>query len=65
LYRAGRFEEAIAPMERALDSGAVDAHFLERAATVMRAAGRSNDGDALARRAHRINPHATGFHVHR
>lgn len=63
LYRAGRFDDALAPMERALASGAGDAHLFERAATIHRAAGR--DGDLFARKAKRINPHSQVFHVHR
>lgn len=63
LYRAGRFADAVAPMERALASGVTDARLFDQAATVMQAAGR--DGEALARRAREINPHLSGFHVHR
>jgi tetratricopeptide (TPR) repeat protein len=63
LYRAGRFADALAPMERALASGVTDARLFDQAATVMHAAGRN--GEALARRAREINPHLNGFHVHR
>lgn len=63
LYRAGRCADAVAPMERALASGVVDARLFAQAATVMRAAGRN--GESLARRAREINPHLSAFHVHR
>lgn len=63
LYRAGRFADAVAPMERALASGVTDARLLDQAATVMQAAGRN--AEALARRAREINPRLSGFHVHR
>lgn len=63
LYRAERFADALAPMERALASGVTDARLFDQAATVMQAAGRNGEG--FARRAREINPHLSGFHVHR
>jgi tetratricopeptide (TPR) repeat protein len=63
LYRAGRFADAAEPMEQALGYGVEDARLFDHAATVLHAAGRN--GEALARRAHEINPHLHAFHVHR
>jgi tetratricopeptide (TPR) repeat protein len=65
LHRAGRHDDAVAPMERALAFGVSDAHLFMQAAAVMQAAGRDGDGEALAARARGINPHVNGFHVHR
>lgn len=65
LYRDGRAEEALEPMRRALASGVVDAHLLDRAAAIHRAAGAVADGERFALQARARNPHSQGFHVHR
>lgn len=65
LYRDNRPDEALEEMSRALASGAEDAHLLRQAATVYKAAGRADEADNFSRRAARINPHHSGFHVHR
>ncbi len=63
LYRDGRLDEALDAMERALASGAKDAHLFRRAGTIRRAA--LQDGEGLLRAAAEINPRHGNFHVHR
>jgi tetratricopeptide (TPR) repeat protein len=63
LYRDGQLEEALETVERALASGAKDAHLFYRAGTIRRAAG--GDGEGLLRAAAELNPRRGNFHVHR
>jgi tetratricopeptide (TPR) repeat protein len=65
LYRAGRFAEAREWIERALSSGARDAHLFSQAAAIYRRAGGNGEVKKFERLADEINPHRGGFHVHR
>jgi tetratricopeptide (TPR) repeat protein len=65
LYRNGQIVEADEMMDCALSSGVQDGHLFAKAATIKAAAGRSDEGAELSRRAFAINPHHGGFHVHR
>jgi tetratricopeptide (TPR) repeat protein len=64
-YHCGHFAEAVEAIDRALSSGAKDAHLLSQAAAIYVAAGRTGDGDRCLQMATAINPHHGGFHVHR
>jgi tetratricopeptide (TPR) repeat protein len=65
LYRCGQFPDAVETIERALSSGVKDAHLFAQAATIHRAAGRTEGGDRYLRMAAEINPHHGSFHIHR
>jgi tetratricopeptide (TPR) repeat protein len=65
LYRAGRFDEAGAAMEKSLASGVQDAHVFYHAAMIYSAAGRTDEGKAWLGKAGAVNPRFMGFHVHR
>jgi tetratricopeptide (TPR) repeat protein len=64
LYRAGKFDEALGLIGTALSSGVRDAHLYHQAATIHSAAGATEKGDELLRRAAEINPHYDAFHAH-
>ena len=63
-YRDGRFDEARRWIERALASGAVDAHLFLRAAQIYAASGSGADGQNFVERAMRLNLAVDKFHVH-
>jgi hypothetical protein len=65
LYRAGRFEEAYKVSRTALASGVKDAHLLFHAAMIHLAAGRTDAGKDLLKKAGEINPGYENFHAHR
>lgn len=65
LYRAGRFSEARAWVDRALASGARDSHLFSQAAAIYRQTGGNGEVENFERLADEINPHRGGFHVHR
>jgi tetratricopeptide (TPR) repeat protein len=64
LYRAGRLEEAVHWIDRALNSGACSAKLYHQAAQIHLAAGDSMKGASLMSLARRINPRVESFHVH-
>jgi tetratricopeptide (TPR) repeat protein len=64
LYRAGRFNEAVRWIERALASGVVDARLFWWAGDIYGAAGSGLKGRELQQRAINLNPAVTGFHIH-
>jgi tetratricopeptide (TPR) repeat protein len=64
LYRDGQLEESRATIDRALASGAKDAHLFHRAGTIHRAAS-AGDGEELLRMAAEMNPRRGNFHGHR
>lgn len=65
LYRNGEVSRASEQMDRALASGAKNAHLFSQAAAVYRAAGRTGDAGRYAQAADGINPRRRSFHVHR
>lgn len=65
MYRAGEIDEALSFIERALSSGARDAHLFSQAATIYRAANESEKAERYAQLSKEINPHHGSFHVHR
>jgi len=65
LYRAGELPEAIDAMERALASGAADAHLFSQAGVIYRAAGVPDKSARYLEAAANINPQHDVFHVHR
>jgi tetratricopeptide (TPR) repeat protein len=64
LYRAGKFDEALGLIDTALSSGVRDARLYHQAATIHSAAGATESGEVLLRRAAEINPHYEAFHAH-
>ena len=64
LYRAGRLNEAVQWIDRALGSGACAAKLYHQAAQIHSAAGDREKGLSLMSRASSINPHVEGFHIH-
>ena len=64
LYRSGRLGEARRVMEEALAPGLEDAHLFSRAAVVLMADGREEEGDRLMARAETLNPNHASFHAH-
>ncbi len=65
LYRDGQFNESRETMDKALASGARDAHLLSQAGIIQRAAGNNDEGDKYLQMAAQFNPHHRSFHVHR
>jgi tetratricopeptide (TPR) repeat protein len=65
LYRAGRFEAARKISREALSSGVKDAHLFFHAAMIHLAAGKTDEGKQLLKRAGEINPGYENFHAHR
>jgi tetratricopeptide (TPR) repeat protein len=65
LYRAGRFAEARDVSREALLSGVKDAHLFFHAAMIHLAAGKTDEGKKLLRKAGEINPGYENFHAHR
>jgi tetratricopeptide (TPR) repeat protein len=65
LFRAGRFEEARKVSRAALSSGVKDAHLFFHAAMIHLAAGRTDEGKGLLKKAGEINPGYENFHAHR
>jgi tetratricopeptide (TPR) repeat protein len=65
LYRAGRFEEAHKASREALSSGVKDAHLFFHAAMIHLAAGKTDEGKQLLKKAGEINPGYENFHAHR
>ncbi|MBV9879602.1 MAG: hypothetical protein JO180_03860 [Gemmatirosa sp.] len=64
LHRAGDAAEASDTMAEALASGVNDAHLYAHAATIFRAAGRTDEGERAAKRAGGAHHHHGHFHVH-
>ena len=65
LYRAGRFEAARKISREALSSGVKDAHLFFHAAMIHLAAGKTDEGKRLLKKAGEINPGYENFHAHR
>jgi tetratricopeptide (TPR) repeat protein len=65
LMRGGAPAEAAAWMDRALASGAQDAHLFAQAAAVYGAAGDAEKAARCLASARTLNPHLSRFHVHR
>jgi tetratricopeptide (TPR) repeat protein len=65
LYRAGRFEGARKISREALSSGVKDAHMFFHAAMIHLAAGNTDEGKQLLKKAGEINPGYENFHAHR
>jgi tetratricopeptide (TPR) repeat protein len=65
LYRAGRFEGALQASREALSSGVEDAHLFFHAAMIHLAAGKTDEGKGLLKKAGEINPGYENFHAHR
>lgn len=64
-YRAGRFDESHAAIERALASGVCDAHMQWHAALIATARGKLDEGRRWLREALVMNASVAAFHVHR
>jgi tetratricopeptide (TPR) repeat protein len=64
-YRAGRFEEARNVSHEALSSSVKDAHLFFHAAMIHLAAGKTDEGKQLLKKAGEINPGYENFHAHR
>jgi tetratricopeptide (TPR) repeat protein len=65
LYRAGSVDESQAALDRALGSGARNAHLLAHAGMVRLSGGRAEEGKRLLREASELNPCLEDFHAHR
>jgi tetratricopeptide (TPR) repeat protein len=65
LYRAGRFAEASVASREALSAGVKDAHLFFHAAMIHLAAGKTDEGKQLLKKAGEINPGYENFHAHR
>ena len=65
LYRDRRFKEALSTMTQALSSGVRDARLFFQAAMISLSAGGTDEGNLYLQMANEINPHHSGFHVHR
>jgi tetratricopeptide (TPR) repeat protein len=65
LYRDGQFAEARERVNKALASGASDAHLFHQAGMIHLAAGSRDEGNRYLQAAAAINPHHQNFHVHR
>jgi tetratricopeptide (TPR) repeat protein len=63
-YRNGQFDEARNWIDRALTSGAAEAHLFARAAAIYSAAGNSTLGQRHEERARLLNPRVEKFHIH-
>jgi tetratricopeptide (TPR) repeat protein len=63
-YRNGQLDEACAWIDRALASGAVDAHLFSRAAKIYAGAGNIDGSRTYRERAARLNPSIDKFHLH-
>ena len=63
-YRNGQSDEACNWIDRALASGAIDAHLYSRAAKIHASAGNIDEGRNYAGRALRLNPSIDKFHLH-
>jgi tetratricopeptide (TPR) repeat protein len=63
-YRNGELGEACLWIDRALASGAAEAHLFFRAAQIFSAAGESTASQNHLERARRLNPAVDGFHIH-
>jgi tetratricopeptide (TPR) repeat protein len=63
-YRNGQSDEACNWIDRALASGAVDAHLYSRAAKIHASAGDTDSARSYMERATRLNPSIDKFHVH-
>ncbi|HYP28962.1 MAG TPA: tetratricopeptide repeat protein [Blastocatellia bacterium] len=64
-YRDRRFTDAMDTINKALSSGVRDAHIFRQAGMIYLSAGEKDEGDRYLRMASEINPHHSGFHVHR
>jgi tetratricopeptide (TPR) repeat protein len=64
LYRDGRFGEARIWIDRALASGAADAHLFLRAARIYAALGQPEAAQINMEKAKRLNPYVENFHIH-
>jgi tetratricopeptide (TPR) repeat protein len=65
LYRAGRFDEALTEMDKALAAGVKDTHLFVHAAMIYAVVGRSTESARFMQQAATINPRFESFHVHR
>ena len=65
LYRHGETGEALVTVKRALSSGMADSHLYYHAATIARAAGRTDDAGRYLAQLNDLNPKYNDFHVHR
>ena len=65
MYRNGEFPAALNTMEKALTSGVKDAHVFFHAAMIHLAAGKTDEGKQLLKKAGEINPGYENFHAHR
>jgi tetratricopeptide (TPR) repeat protein len=65
LFRHGETGEALETVKRALASGMADGHLYYHAATIARAAGRTDDAGRYLARLNDLNPKYNDFHVHR
>jgi tetratricopeptide (TPR) repeat protein len=63
-YRDGRFDDARTWIDRALASGAVEAHLFARASAIYSAAGNAALGRRYMGRAKQLNPCVGNFHIH-
>lgn len=63
-YCSGELGEARAWIDRALASGAAEAHLFSRAAKIYAAAGDIRVGRNYLERARHLNPAVDGFHIH-
>lgn len=65
LSKAGDSSGALDAARKALTTGLVDPHVLQHAGLIFLSAGEVPEGQRLLKRCAEINPHFTGFHVHR
>ncbi|HMG33659.1 MAG TPA: hypothetical protein VKM94_06970 [Blastocatellia bacterium] len=65
LYRDGRFEEAWASISKSIASGVKDARIFSRAASILLALDKRDEGDKYLEMAVALNPRFQSFHVHR
>jgi tetratricopeptide (TPR) repeat protein len=65
LSKAGDSTGALNAARKAVATGIADPHVLQHAGMIFLGAGEVPDGQRLLKRCVEINPHFTGFHVHR
>lgn len=65
LSKAGDSSGALDAARKALATGLADPHVLQHAGMIFLSAGEVPDGQRLLKRCAEVNPHFTGFHVHR
>jgi len=65
LSKSGDFAGALEVARKAIATGLADPHVLQHAGLIFLSSGEVPEGQRLLKRCAEINPHFTGFHIHR